>query len=254
MKNKEGWTDLYKITADYHTHTIFSHGKGTIEENVIAGRKRGLKKIVISDHGFRHIGFGMSIKDIDKIRREIDRVNEKYGDIEVLMGVEANLIGLDGTIDIPWNYIDTFDIILMGFHKAVYPASLRDGWQLFLKNGLAKVFSGDRDKLRKQNTEAMICAIERYPIRIITHPGAKIDIDTQELAKHAARKKVALEINSSHGYMTAEYVKTAMKEGAFFVINSDAHHPSKVGVFDKGLEIAKEAGLPAELIINAEKN
>ena len=150
------------------------------------------------------------------------------------MGVEANLIGLDGTIDIPWNYIGAFDIILMGFHKAVYPASLKDGWNLFLRNGLVKIWPWDRDKLRRQNTEAMICAIERYPIRIITHPGAKIDIDTQELAKHAARKKVALEINSSHGYMTVEYVKIAMKEGAMFVINSDAHHPSRVGILIKG--------------------
>jgi len=243
---------LYRITADYHTHTRFSHGKGTIEENVEAARRRGLKKIVISDHGFRHIGIGMSVRDIDKIRYEIERVSSKYKDIEVLMGVEANLIGIDGTIDIPWQYIKDFDIILMGFHKAVYPASIRDGWRLFFQNGLAAVFPKNREKLRRQNTEAMINAIERYPIRIITHPGAKIDIDTQMLAKYAAQKNVALEINSSHGFMTVEYVKIAMKEGASFVINSDAHHPSKVGIFDKGIEIAKKAGLRPEQIINAE--
>jgi putative hydrolase len=243
---------LYRITADYHTHTRFSHGKGTIEENVEAARRRGLKKIVISDHGFRHIGIGMSVRDIDKIRYEIERVSSKYKDIEVLMGVEANLIGIDGTIDIPWQYIKDFDIILMGFHKAVYPASIRDGWRLFFQNGLAAVFPKNREKLRRQNTEAMINAIERYPIRIITHPGAKIDIDTQMLAKYAAQKNVALEINSSHGFMTVEYVKIAMKEGAPFVINSDAHHPSKVGIFDKGIEIAKKAGLRPEQIINAE--
>jgi len=52
--------------------------------------------------------------------------------------------------------------------------------------------------------------------------------------------------------MTVEYVKIAMKEGASFVINSDAHHPSKVGIFDKGIEIAKKAGLRPEQIINAE--
>lgn len=243
---------MYRITADYHTHTRFSHGKGTIEENVEAARRRGLKKIVISDHGFRHIGIGMSVRDIDKIRYEIERVSSKYKDIEVLMGVEANLIGIDGTIDIPWQYIKDFDIILMGFHKAVYPASIRDGWRLFFQNGLAAVFPKNREKLRRQNTEAMINAIERYPIRIITHPGAKIDIDTQMLAKYAAQKNVALEINSSHGFMTVEYVKIAMKEGASFVINSDAHHPSKVGIFDKGIEIAKKAGLRPEQIINAE--
>jgi len=243
---------LYKITADYHTHTRYSHGKGTIEENVIAALEKGLSKIAIADHGFRHIRIGMSIKDISKIRKEIDRINKKYKDIEVLMGVEANLIGLDGTIDIPWQYIDVFDIILMGFHKAVYPASIRDGWELFLKNALATVFPKDRERLRRQNTEAIIRAIERYPIRIITHPGAKIDIDTQMLAKYAAQMNVALEINNSHGFMNVEYVKIAMKEGATFVISSDAHHPSRVGVFDKAQEIAKKAGLHSGQIINAE--
>lgn len=244
---------MYKITADYHTHTRYSHGKGTIEENVIAALEKGLSKIAIADHGFGHIRIGMSIKDISKIRKEIDRINKKYKDIEVLMGVEANLIGLDGTIDIPWQYVDVFDIILMGFHKAVYPASVRDGWELFLKNGFAAIFPKDRDKIRRQNTEAMIRAIERYPIQIITHPGAKIDIDTQMLAKYAAQKNVALEINNSHGYMTVEYVKIAMEEGVSFAINSDAHHPSKVGVFDRSIKIAKEAGLDSRQIINAEK-
>jgi len=61
---------------------------------------------------------------------------------------------------------------------------------------------------------------------------------------------VALEINASHGFMTAEYVKIAMEEGASFVINSDAHIPQNVGVFDKGIRIAEEAGLPPERIIN----
>ena len=34
----------------------------------------------------------------------------------------------------------------------------------------------------------MIKAINRYPVNIISHPGAKIDIDTRELAKAAAKR------------------------------------------------------------------
>jgi len=43
----------------------------------------------------------------------------------------------------------------------------------------------------------MINAIERYPIRIITHPGAKIDIDTQMLAKYAAQKMSPLRLTAA---------------------------------------------------------
>ena len=243
---------MYHITADYHTHTRYSHGKGSIEDNVIVAREKGLKRIAISDHGFGHLGFGLRFIDVRKMKDEIQGLRIKYPDIDILLGIESNLAGLDGTIDIPDPYIDQFDIILMGFHKAVMPASFSDAFRLFIKNALSPVLPMDRERLRWQNTQAIINAINRYPIKIITHPGAKIDIDTRLLAEHAAKRGVSLEINASHGFMTAEYVKIAMREGVSFVINSDAHHPSKVGNFDKGIEIAKAAGLNPNRIINAD--
>lgn len=243
----------YRLIADYHTHTRYSHGKGTIEQNVMAARRRGLKRIAITDHGFNHIGMGMRLEDIDRMRREIDVLRKKYTDIEILFGVEANLISLEGDIDIPQEYIGAFDIILMGFHKAVMPLSLKDGWRLFLKNALCRAVPFcDAQKLRYDNTMAMIRAMERYPIHTITHPGAKIDIDTRLLAKHAAEHKVFLEINSSHGFMTEEYVRVAMEEGAFFVINSDAHTPEDVGNMERGLMIAQRAGVPPNRILNSQ--
>ena len=242
----------YRITADYHTHTRYSHGKGTIEDNVRVARDMGLKSIAIADHGFGHIGFGLKYRDIDKMRNEIQRLNQKYPDIDILLGIESNLVGLDGTIDIPQEYIDKFDIILMGFHKAVMPLSFHDAKELFIKNALSLFLPIDKEHLRQQNTQALIKAMGRYPIKIITHPGAKIDIDSKMLAKHAAKRGVALEINASHGFMTVEYVKIARREGVSFVINSDAHHPSRVGDFHRGIEIAMAAGLEPEQIINAE--
>jgi putative hydrolase len=79
-------------------------------------------------------------------------------------------------------------------------------------------------------------------------------IDTAELAKAAASRGTALEINSSHGFLTVEYAKIAAAQGVKFFINSDAHLPQNVGRFDKGIKTAEEAGLSIESIINAEKN
>lgn len=239
-----------KLIADYHTHTIYSHGKGTVEENVVAARKKGLKRIAISDHGFSHIGYGVRHKDFARLKDDIKRVQDKYSDIEILLGIESNLTSLDGHIDIPDSMLDEFDIILMGFHKAVCPNSYRDGYNLFVKNALNSIGLFDKEKLRMMNTRAMVKAIEKYPIDIITHPGAKIDIDSKILAETAAGKDVALEINASHGYMTVEYAKIALEAGALFVISSDAHVPDRVGDFIKGINIAKDAGVPPQRIIN----
>ena len=60
-----------------------------------------------------------------------------------------------------------------------------------------------------------------------------------------------LEINSSHGFMTTEYVKTAMDEGAYFVINSDAHKPEQIGDMSKGIAIAKRP-VPSDRIANSQ--
>ena len=37
----------YKLLYDLHTHTTFSHGKGSIEDNVKVAIEKGLKAIAI---------------------------------------------------------------------------------------------------------------------------------------------------------------------------------------------------------------
>lgn len=49
-----------QLTGDYHTHTIYSHGKGTVLENALQAKARGLREIAITDHGFGQMAFGAS--------------------------------------------------------------------------------------------------------------------------------------------------------------------------------------------------
>lgn len=247
------YESLYNLVADYHTHTLYSHGRGTILENVEAARNRSLKAIAISDHGFNHLVFGISKSKLRKMKKEISTLNHQFSDIKVLLGVEANIISLDGEIDIPDSYLEAFDIILMGFHKIVRPAGWNDFCKLFVKNGLDKLGLTNREQLRQSNTTAIVKAMERYPIRILTHPGESIDIDTRSVAQAAAKHNVALEINASHGFMTVEYAKIALEEGALISINSDAHSPRDIGNFKRGEKIAKLAGIPSTRIINTEE-
>lgn len=241
-----------KIFADFHTHTIYSHGKGTIQQNVEVAIKKGLREIAITDHGYGHLLYGVKKKNIEVMRKEIEVINKSTDKIKVKLGLEANIVSVDGKLDIDEEVMKKLDIVLAGYHFGALPKNVFQGAMIHGTNFLARYFPTVDKKARVINTKAVVEAIYKNKIDILTHPGAKANIDTREVAKAAAQRGTILEINSSHGYLTVEYIKIAMKEGAKFVINSDAHRPEDVGNVQSGIQRALEAGLGVDQIINAE--
>lgn len=242
------------LYGDYHTHTIFSHGSGTIEENVKVAIAKGLKEIAICDHGPGHYLYGVKRKNIPIMRDQIDRLNDKYsGEIKILLGVEANLIGFDGNIDVDDSLIKITDLLLLGYHYGITPHSFRDGLGFYLMNPISKILPISRKSIIELNTQAFIKAIQNHPIDFITHPGSKAKVDIRLLAKEAAKTGTALEINSKHSQLSVESIKIAMEENVDFIINSDAHRPEDVGNVQESIGRAIEAELPLDRIININK-
>lgn len=243
-----------KIWADFHTHTRYSHGTGTIEQNIRVAIQRGLRTIGISEHGPASIGLRIKLKDFHKMREEIERLKGKYTDIEILLGCEANIVSLDGELDIPDDMLAGLDYAMVGLHPMVWPRSLKDGLNLFFGNTAAKLVKNAalKEKVMEKNTAAVIKAISNNNIKVVTHPGLHLPIDTAKLARAAAKNGTALEINAGHGYMTEEYVRIAKANGAKFAIGSDAHNPRNVGNFKRALDIARKSGLSEKDIINAD--
>ena len=101
-----------KINLDLHTHTVYSHGKGTIEENAISAREKGVYGIAITDHGFSHPAFGMRRKKLDKMREECSLAQEKTG-VKVFLGIESNIRGRDGTIDVVPTDYKNLDVVFI---------------------------------------------------------------------------------------------------------------------------------------------
>ena len=236
-----------RITADYHTHTTFSHGKGSVEDNVRAAIERGLTAIGITDHGPGHVFFGLRPGKLPLLREQVDTLNEKYaGQIRVLMGVEANITGLNGTIDIPFGLIGNFDYLLAGYHRTARLTDIKALWHFFAAN-----FSRGEKRVQK-STEAFVCAMERYPIACITHPGSMIGLDMDMLGEAAARTGTAIEISARHGLLPAGVLRRLKERGAPFMINSDAHRPGEVGDFSRQIELAAGAGLTEADVLNAE--
>lgn len=236
------------LTADYHTHTRFSHGKGDIEDNVRAARALGLRTIGITDHGYGHWGYGIRKRDLPLMRDQIGLLRERYPDVEILLGVEANILDTQGTLDVDEADLKHLDILLAGYHFGSSPA----GWNALMLHGanfLARTGIG-LERARELNTQAFCMAMTRYPVNILTHPGAKGPVDIAAVAAVAAQRGVWLEINAHHGYLTREQLESAARYDVRFVISSDAHHPQHVGSCDAGLKRALEAGVDPERLVN----
>lgn len=242
-----------KIIADYHTHTVFSHGKGTIEDNVKVAIAKGLTTLAISDHGPGHAFYGIKRKHYKDMRAEIDRLNLKYPEIEILLSLEANFMSVDGSLDLNEDMLAMADIIMCGYHFGSKPKAFFADLKMHSLAYLSKHFKWAYKKSMAINTKMMVAAMDRYSLKAITHPGAKGPIDVYAVAQKAAQKNVALEVNVKHGHLTVEEIKIALKTQVKFVIGSDAHKPEDVGEFKASLKRCIDAGVPACRIINAEE-
>lgn len=239
-----------RLIADLHTHTTYSHGKGSIAEMAAQARTLGLDQLVISDHGSGHPFFGVRRGKFAEMRREVDRLNALYDDLDIFLSVEANVIGADGSIDVGDEELTHCDFIYAGYHYGYIPASVGDVFGFSLRNYATRLFSGMTEKTRAINTRAYLAMMDRYELRMITHPGDKLPLDIDAVAKKAAQKGVILEINPRHGHLSVEEIKTAMAYDVKFAINSDAHTVANLGNIYNAEEIVAAAGLPLSRIVN----
>ncbi len=237
--------------GDYHMHSRYSDGRATVAEMVAAGGRMGLPEIAITDHGPCNIGTGVrQHTTFISIKEEVRRVAEEHPNMKVMTGAEANITGLDGTIDVPADIYRELDLLLVGLHPYVWPDTLGDGLQLVVGNQLQRVSSGLRRRVINNNTKALVEALHRHPVDIVTHPGLQMPLDVTELARACVKTDTMYEVNTGHHYQNPAQLRLAAKEGVTFVINSDAHFPETVGDLEPGLHLLIQAGVPHGQIAN----
>lgn len=238
------------LTADYHTHTPYSHGKNTVLENATAAKSKGLKEIAITDHGFNHLLFGLKRNKLADLRAETEEA-EKLTGIKVLMGMESNLISADGETDMRKDDLQYFDIFLCGIHEVLRYKSFSDMYNIFVKNYSAyKLGKRPSEKVVKNTTKAYINLIKNNPVDIITHINYKCYCDLEEVAKCCADYGTYIEINTKKRHVSAEELNLMAATGVRFVIDSDAHSADRVGDTRIAEEILAEADIPLTQIDN----
>jgi putative hydrolase len=230
-----------RLFADYHTHTVFSHGTGNVDDNVGAALKAGLSEVGITDHSTANLAYGIKKGQLGRYIESIEAAKKRYGgSIEIKSGLELNLTGLAGSADIPEGY--KFDILILGFHKSALPGNVKTAWAFA---------TGRRFGHINAITNAYMLAIQKRHIDIISHPGYGVPVDYGMLGRACADYGTLFEINEKHTELSAEDINAAAAEGVRFVISSDAHRPQDVGKALRALALAREAGLGPGQIANA---
>lgn len=244
-----------RIVGDYHTHSQYSHGQGDLERNIETALKKGLKEIAITDHGprtFNFIRLGVNkAGELLEIKERINELQTRYPDIKILAGVEANIINTAGELDVPDEILSKLDLVAAGLHLLIIPPDWKATKDIIIDNRLSyKLFPFSRERIRRQNTEAIINAVQKHKIDFITHPGYQLDIDTYELARICEKEGTFLEINTRHARMTEGFVRAASRTGVNFIINSDAHNPDEVGELSAGVKLVERLEIDPSRIIN----
>lgn len=221
-----------KFVVDTHCHTIASgHAYSTVMEIAREANNKGLEMIAITDHGPAMQG----APNIWHILNQKVIPETIYG-VQVLRGVEANIMDYDGNLDISDEHLAKLDIVIASLHEAC-------------------IESGGIDN----NTNAIIRAMENKNVDIIAHPGnPAFPIDYEKVVKKAKETGTLIEINNSsfvssrHGSLDncIEVAKLCKEHDAMITIGSDSHIAFDVGRFDKAIEVLTSIGMPEHLIMN----
>ncbi|HOB35782.1 MAG: hypothetical protein GX090_02950 [Firmicutes bacterium] len=233
--------------ADYHTHTRWSHGSGTVADNLKAGAAMGLEAVGIAEHGPRLLFAGVPRRRWPQLARA---VRKRPG---LLFNIEANVISLEGDLDVPAEILPHLDMLLVGLHPRVTPAGLDSWWAFYGLRWLALLSRRQRHRLYDAFTLALVRCVERQRVDIVVHPGYGLPIDSRELARACARRGTLLEINCRHARACAPDIQLAAQvKEVSFVLGSDAHSPQEVGRFEAGYQLVRQLGLDRERIVNVD--
>ncbi len=222
-----------RIIADTHTHTIAStHAYSTAEEMINAAARRGLYAIALTDHGYAMPGspgkwFFESLGAIPPV----------VNGVRVLKGVEANVMDLQGRLDMPDSVLSDLEWVVASIHGGLVSEK--------------PSFEG--------STNAYLELAKNPYVNVIGHSGtADFKYDYEKVIPVFAQNGKLVEINDntfnsrkSSCQNCVEIAKVCKKTGSPVIVNSDAHFSSRVGACSLALQMLREIDFPEELIINS---
>lgn len=232
------------IRSDFHLHTLFSDGKNTPEEMVLAAIEKGMTAIGFSDHSYTAFdeSYCMPRERAGEYRRTIADLKERYKDkIKVLCGIEQDFYSDEPT--------DDYDYVIGSVHyiKVGEDYVPIDESPEILVKAAEKYFSGDIYCIVEEYFKTVSQVVERTRADIIGHfdlitkfnRDAKLFDERSERYRKAAESalnallthSVPFEVNTggvsrgytSHPYPSRDWIGIIREKGGRLVLSSDSH-------------------------------
>lgn len=234
-----------KLSGDFHTHTTYSHGKSSVEENIAQADNLGVGAVAITEHAYNS-HYAIKRGDLQKIKADIDSCRDKYK-VKALWGVETNLISRDGDIDVDDEELKDLDLVILGYHKFTR-VTVREFFGFVLPNLLKKKPS---KKQIARNTQAYLRAMDRHRVSILAHLGyGGCAVDCERLAKECVKKGIYVELNGKRINFDKTDIEKMVATGVQFIINSDAHEKYAVGKNHRAFNLIEKYNIPLEQVAN----
>lgn len=222
-----------KLVVDTHTHTLSSgHAYSTIMENAAQAKTVGLSHLCVTDHASAMPGAPHHWHFVNQ-RVLPDELNG----VRILRGVEANIMNVDGELDMPTYVYAGMEWVNASLHEAVF-----------------------RTQSRHAHTQAMIRAMETQLVDAIAHPGnPNFPIDAEAVVDAAVLHGVAIELNNSslNGSRKGSepfcltIAELAKEKGANISTGSDAHFASDIGNLSSVQKIIEQVGIPEAQVVTS---
>jgi DNA polymerase (family X) len=228
--------ELEDIRGDLHMHTTATDGTATILEMIEAAKERGREYIAITDHSKRvSMANGLDAARLRAHWKEIDKVRKEITGIEVLRGVECDILE-DARLDLDDEVLAEADWVLAVLHYGL-------------------------KQPREQITKRLMAAIKNPNVDCIGHPtgrllnkrpGAHVAFD--EILKAAADHGVLMEINAHPSRLDLDDVHAAAARdlGIPIVISTDSHSQTGLDLMQFGIYQARRAGLEKKDVANTQ--
>jgi DNA polymerase (family 10) len=222
------------IRGDLHMHTIATDGKATVREMAEAAAVLGYEYIAITDHSKAlAMANGLDESRAVEFAREVRELNRQGLPLRVFSGLECDVLR-DGTLDLSEDALAELDFVIGSVHSyfKLEPAEMTER--------LLRAFESPSLKVLGHGTGRILMQREGYPF------------DFERVARKAAGRRIALEINASPERLDlpSHLVRAGKRAGCRFTISTDAHRPAHLHNMRFGVITARRGWLEAPDVLN----